>query len=181
MGLKVPEGFRSEMAMAGDWQTVSQRSLDDVPATESLSKGIKRQRREDDEDEEPDKEAAGGPPMRRKWGAATKTYPGVEDSDLENLLAAPISVKDKSKPSDEGADMDKDRVIKKEAGPGLKQEANNPGDYSTAPGRDAGDDAPPAMKDVKEEAVSTPVNKPLDPIAEQVSMPVFKKRRPKAS
>ena len=96
MGVAVPDDFRKEMAMAGDWQIVSERPVydtikqegdsndtkpydaDDKP--EALNKGV-RKRKHEGQDEE---EEAGERVVRKGWGSTTRTYPG--DVDLDVLL-----------------------------------------------------------------------------------------------
>ena len=92
MGVAVPEDFRREMAMAGDWQTLSERPI--------YSEGLKKE--EDDEDVKPsnlnigvrkrkfegqeEEEEAGETVVRRGWGSTTRTYPGAGGDDLDTLL-----------------------------------------------------------------------------------------------
>ncbi|KAL9035519.1 MAG: hypothetical protein Q9214_006546, partial [Letrouitia sp. 1 TL-2023] len=94
MGIAVPEDFRREMAMAGDWQTVSERpiyeSMKEETAEEakpdlSLSRGFQKRKHEEQEDEEEAEETA----AQREWGVRTRQYPGAtvdKGDDLEALL-----------------------------------------------------------------------------------------------
>lgn len=100
MGVAVPEDFRREMAMAGDWQTLSERPVydDEVKKEEDLKDtkpsdtdskeqalniGV-RKRKYEGQDEE---EEAGERVVRRGWGSTTRTYHGSsEDIDLDELL-----------------------------------------------------------------------------------------------
>ncbi|KIW67403.1 hypothetical protein PV04_06662 [Phialophora macrospora] len=175
MGIKVPEEFRSEMAMAGDWQTLSQQVVVEAP----LSTGIKKRRYEGQEDDEEEKEAAGEAVVRRGWGAATKTYPDRDNAGLDDLLSGSISVK-KETPGPQ---------IKGEGGTSVKQESNPAPNQG---GSEAGDFTSPRVdaqsnynsvkpKLVKEEPQSTQPPIPKDHVPEEASVPVFKKRRAKAS
>lgn len=100
MGVAVPEDFRREMAMAGDWQTVSETPVyEDVKKEEEDTKDIKssmnsgnptpinigvRKRKFEGQEEE---EEAGEKVMRKGWGSTTKAYPGANtDLDLDALL-----------------------------------------------------------------------------------------------
>ncbi|KAL8786843.1 MAG: hypothetical protein Q9195_008036 [Heterodermia aff. obscurata] len=99
MGVAVPEGFRREMAMAGDWETVSETPVydevvkkEDTKDTKSsvlkdgpsqLNIGIRKRKYEGQEEEE----EAGEKVVRKGWGLTTKDYPGTSsDMDLDALL-----------------------------------------------------------------------------------------------
>lgn len=100
MGVAVPEDFRREMAMAGDWQTLSVRPLYEEAKEEGDSKDMKpldteikrqglnvgvRKRKYDGQDEE--EEEAGERVVRKGWGSTTRTYGGSSDDvDLDALL-----------------------------------------------------------------------------------------------
>jgi len=99
MGVAVPEDFRREMAMAGDWQTLSERPLYEEAKEEEDSKDTKpsnteikhrglnigvRKRKYEGQDEE---EEAGERVVRKGWGSTTRTYGGSSDDvDLDALL-----------------------------------------------------------------------------------------------
>ena len=95
MGVAVPEDFRREMAMAGDWQTTSERVVYDndfVKKEEDikdvklggLNVGVRKRKFEGQEEEE----EAGETVVRKGWGSTIRTYPGVggDDDDLNTLL-----------------------------------------------------------------------------------------------
>ncbi|KAL9610359.1 MAG: hypothetical protein Q9167_004929 [Letrouitia subvulpina] len=94
MGIAVPEDFRKEMAMAGDWQTVSERpiyeSMKEESAEEgkpdfSMSRGVQKRKHEEQEDEEDAEETA----VQRGWGIKIRQYPGAtgdKGDELEALL-----------------------------------------------------------------------------------------------
>ena len=100
MGVAVPENFRREMAMAGDWQTLSETPVyDEIVKKEEDTKnakssvlkdgpsqlniGIRKRKYEGQEEEE----QAGDKVMRKGWGSTTKAYPGSSnDLDLDALL-----------------------------------------------------------------------------------------------
>jgi len=93
MGVAVPEDFRREMAMAGDWQITSERPVfgavkkgeetEDSKAN-VLNVGVRKRKFEGQEEEE----EAGETVVRKGWGSTTRTYPGAaaEDDDLDALL-----------------------------------------------------------------------------------------------
>lgn len=96
MGVAVPEDFRKEVAMAGEWQTLSETPLDEVTGErikneagnvkpEGLNVGVRKRKFLEDQAEE-DAEA-----RRNVWGSTTKSYPGLkggdqEEGELNNLL-----------------------------------------------------------------------------------------------
>lgn len=94
MGVAVPEDFRKDMAMAGDWQTTSQRLIyEDVKKEEEnkdvkpqgLNIGVRKRLFEGQEEEE----AAGETVIRKGWGSTIRTYPrasGDGDDDLDALF-----------------------------------------------------------------------------------------------
>ena len=104
MGVVVPEEYRREMAMTGEWETVSRRvihsegqgtgivkqedgdSKQDIKIEDGapLNIGVKR-RREDREDEADD---GGGTMGRRGWGSSTKEWDGNEELDLEAMMGS---------------------------------------------------------------------------------------------
>lgn len=95
LGVAVPEEYRREMAMAGDWQTSSERFIyDEVKKVEEtqdikpngLNVGVRKRKHEGQEDEE----EAGETVVRMGWGSASRTYPGARDGevDLDELLTS---------------------------------------------------------------------------------------------
>lgn len=96
MGVAVPEDFRKEVAMAGEWQTLSETPLDEVTGErmkneegnvklEGLNVGVRKRKFLEDQAEE-EAEA-----QRNVWGSTTKSYPGLKagdqaEEDLNNLL-----------------------------------------------------------------------------------------------
>ena len=93
MGVAIPDEFRREMAMASDWQTLSERVVysdvkqeEDSKAFKSdvLTVGVRKRKHEGQEEDEEEGKAA-----RKAWGSATRTYPGgggSEGDDLDALL-----------------------------------------------------------------------------------------------
>lgn len=98
MGVAVPEQFRRDMAMAGDWETVRTTRIAKLEA-QSKSEGpdvkpapgavgFKRPKPELGIDEEE--------PVRKRfaWGSATKTYGDArKDDDLDALLGSATTLK----------------------------------------------------------------------------------------
>ena len=92
LGVAVPEDFRKEMAMVGDWQTTSEKLIYDTVKSEEdggdvkpggLNIGVRKRKFEGQEDEE----EAGETVVRRGWGSTVRAYPGQDDDkDLDSLL-----------------------------------------------------------------------------------------------
>ncbi|KAK0645363.1 Uncharacterized protein DIS24_g7969 [Lasiodiplodia hormozganensis] len=143
LGVAVPDEFRGEMAMAGEWQTVAIKPLDGSSEYRDanlgaggalLNVGVRNKRKaEDDEDEDEDVQAltkGEKKPLRKPgWGNSFKTYPGAKGGDpgddIEALLsgakkvkteAADVAVKEED--PDEGVKKEEpdDGGIKKEEG-----------------------------------------------------------------
>ena len=108
MGISIPEEYRREMAMAGEWQTTSERLIYDTVKAEKededvkpngLNIGIRKRKLEGREEGEEFEERV----IRKAWGSKTRTYPSAEaDQDLDDLLNS-TSVLSKSKESGEEA------------------------------------------------------------------------------
>lgn len=92
MGVAVPEDFRRELAIAGDWQTLSERPVnskglkkgedDDDVKPSNLNIGVRKRKSEGEEEEE----EAGETVLRRGWGSTTRTFPCEGEDDLDFLL-----------------------------------------------------------------------------------------------
>ena len=123
MGVAVPEAFRGEMAMVGEWEVLSRRVVrgsggeigegfggmkeEDGEELEgkALNVGIRRRRRGDGEEDEG--EAASG--RRRGWGERVRGYPGEEgDEDLDSLLLGAKF----GRRGDDGEEVGKEEVLK---------------------------------------------------------------------
>ena len=115
MGVAVPQEFRKDMAVAGEWSTVSETPIyrrpvkdefkeeDDDEDKEAMSSFGVRKRKIDDEDE--GLEAARS--NKRNWGSSLKAYPGskVDDTDLDALLAGSATKKDVVKSEEPNTDQ----------------------------------------------------------------------------
>lgn len=93
MGVAIPEEFRREMAMAGDWQTllepvdynnVKQEGDSKEFKPGELSAGVRKRKHEGQEEDEEEEKVA-----RKAWGSVARSYPGTggsEGDDLDALL-----------------------------------------------------------------------------------------------
>ncbi|KAI9768329.1 MAG: hypothetical protein M1840_004937 [Geoglossum simile] len=99
LGVAIPDEFRGEMAMAGEWQTVSERVIrqeesEDVKP-DAHSTGVRKRKPPGEESDEENADAA----TKRSWGSSIKTYPTAEGDtrDLDALLRNQATPKGKGK------------------------------------------------------------------------------------
>ena len=187
MGVAIPEDFRREMAMAGDWQTTSERPIyenDFVKKEEpedvkpgGLSVGVRKRKFEGQEEEE----EAGETVVRKGWGSTIRTYPGSggDDDDLDMLLKSTKRV------IREGEGLET-------LGPGGSSRPEQAGTHIITKGSQSGLDSP-ALKqeesagsqEVTGETISSTsaVETPLESVKQEDNAPesgvVFKKRKAK--
>jgi hypothetical protein len=176
MGVAVPEEFRREMAMAGDWERVSVAPV----ATEDFSKkpdglafGVRKRKLEEEAEEEAAELAAAA--KQRQWGSRFKTYPGKkskgdEEDDVEALLGGIVT---KSEVKEEELEVKNEEgetlapVVKEDPPPIKKEESTE-------------EQGP--MDKLATGAPDVPVKPEEHPQAEE-KLPgagiVFKKRKPK--
>ena len=134
MGIAVPEDFRREVALAGDWQTTSQKPLYDGIAKQAdmkgdvaeesksaLNVGIRKRKIDGNDDEE-----ASERPIRKVWGSTTKVYPGTESDDLDALLNKSLSSSSRAPSSTEDGAFERQQRENDIASgnPTIKQESN---------------------------------------------------------
>ena len=105
MGIAVPDEFRADMAIAGDWKVVSQRPVQERTVEDPLSIGVRKRKFEGQEEEED----VGDVVARRGWGSTLRRYPGADEGEAPNLDALLSGVKS---------------VKKEETAPDLKDEGS---------------------------------------------------------
>jgi hypothetical protein len=84
MGISIPDEFRPDMAMAGEWEVTSERVVEPEgeKKTEAVALGVRK--RVIGEEEEAEIEA-----RKRRWGSTYRTHPNIEDDgDLDALLSS---------------------------------------------------------------------------------------------
>ncbi|KAI9730583.1 MAG: hypothetical protein M1834_005826 [Cirrosporium novae-zelandiae] len=180
MGVAIPDEYRGEMAMAGDWKTLSSRVIQERIKGEEdgdikldgsgLSTGVRKRKCEEDEEEEAEVKV-----VRKGWGSAMKTYPADGDGeDLDALLAKTIAKKVVKQESDvvEGTrsnnEVDKAINDEKDPEPTLKQEGSEK-DVSAIPPT-----IPEASAIKTESSIKTEEDAPAETI-------VFKKRKSRST
>ncbi|KAL4913691.1 hypothetical protein BDW62DRAFT_159368 [Aspergillus aurantiobrunneus] len=98
MGVAIPDAYRGDMALAGDWHTVSEKVVrPEEEGEKQPTLGVRKRKHDldvDEEEEEAKREAERF--VSKGWGSATRRYPGAredEDEDLDALLASTKEVK----------------------------------------------------------------------------------------
>lgn len=92
MGVMLPDEARGDLALAGDWKTVTEEVVGEINEdgefqASSLNKGVHKRKLDEDEEEQ---KAAGELITKRKgWGHTYKSFPGSKggEDDFESLLA----------------------------------------------------------------------------------------------
>jgi hypothetical protein len=166
MGVAIPTEFRGDMALAGEWQTVSERVIGGEKTGSSL--GVRKRKLEADEEEDEAKREAERF-VSKGWGSRTRVYPGAQDdTDLDALLETTKDIK-RAKPS--ASDVAAKESDKEAAAVPAKDEGDvGAAELDQAPQTEKGgfeavvEPSAPAVKSEPEEATASVV---------------FKKRKPK--
>ncbi|TAQ90544.1 hypothetical protein B7494_g1127 [Chlorociboria aeruginascens] len=83
MGIEIPDEFRGDLAMAGQWQITSEREV--VPEGEknpdSVVLGVRKREVEEEEEDEVVEN------KRRNWASTHRTHPAEDEGDLDVLLS----------------------------------------------------------------------------------------------
>ncbi|KAL4958459.1 hypothetical protein BDW69DRAFT_47439 [Aspergillus filifer] len=100
MGVAIPDAYRGDLALAGGWETVSEKVVrPEEEEKKQATLGVRKRKADadlDEEEEEAKKEAEKF--VSQGWGSRTKRYPGAKndgDEDLDALFAATTEVKKK--------------------------------------------------------------------------------------
>ena len=180
MGIKVPEQFRSEMAMAGDWNVVSRQTIDEPESEKPLNFGIKKRKYEGHEEEE----EAGEAIVRRGWGATTRRFPTHAEADLDDLLSGSVTLGKKEKSDGPSITLQSNQHInpKEERGAVEPNDVTIPlASIEVSDGKFQQTLKKDGSPSVKDEPDGTSKLAFLDTTAEELPLPVFKKRRAKVS
>ncbi|CAL5874626.1 uncharacterized protein PFLUO_LOCUS8923 [Penicillium psychrofluorescens] len=160
MGIAVPQEYRADMAVAGEWQTMSETKIDDESA--KLSVGVRKRKLEGEEEED---EHAPEPFVSKAWGSRMRVYPGAQEETDEGLDALLASTKD---------------IKKTKTAPETEKQADE------AAGQDTKDDGEAhADAQVLVQAKTAGGSEIVEPKTEEEEVkgeeaaPVFKKRKPK--
>lgn len=82
MGIAIPDEFRPDMAMAGEWQVTSERIIEPEgeKRLDSLAVGVRKREVEEEDEEEVEVK-------KKRWGSAYRSHPTDEnDGELDVLL-----------------------------------------------------------------------------------------------
>lgn len=113
LGVSIPEHFRGDLAMAGEWTVTSTTIVPEKSETEkqeAIARGVRKRERTEEELEE--EEAMKGLFKKpRRWGRDSKMGGGGGSEDLDALLSGGLVVKKKEEDNDDGKE-----VVKKEEG-----------------------------------------------------------------
>lgn len=93
LGVAMPDTFRPEMAIVGDWTVTNTRIIEDkkLGAVETKATGVRKREGEDDEVRKEEEDALQNLfTKRRKWGRDTKMLPQEEDAELDALLSGSV-------------------------------------------------------------------------------------------
>jgi hypothetical protein len=189
MGVAVPQEFRGEMALAGDWETVSERTIEESGKDGDSSRiniGVRKRKFEGQEEEE----EAGERVVKKGWGSTTRKYPGFqeEDEDLDALLqtttvvngkkADSERVKTETGPGDSTIKVEKAEAEEGEVLSGVKKEDSEPGVSRWIP-EDTNSTTNTAIKTEKPEETNESPDVAKEAQEGQATGVVFKKRKPK--
>ena len=102
MGVAVPEEYRAELAMAGDWRAVSEAqpglaSVNNSEVDESKTSSLTKRKHTNEKQDafESDYNDTG----KNKWGSTIKQYPGWhEDEDIDLITGTELSLVNEAAP-----------------------------------------------------------------------------------
>lgn len=163
LGVSIPQEFRGDLAMVGEWAVTSTTVVEDKPkegylGSEARARGVHKRERTEEEKEEEDA-VRGLFKKPRRWGRDSKTVGGEASEDLDALLSGGLVVK---KDDDDDAD-----AVKKEAG----AEATAEGESGEA----GVDDVPSVKKEPSHEEDPIPADIPAGPVGpDKADLPLVK-------
>ncbi|KAL1957826.1 hypothetical protein VTO42DRAFT_5544 [Malbranchea cinnamomea] len=178
LGVAIPDEFRPELALAGEWREVTKEETT-IKGSETLDNpaaiaiGVRKRKFDNRGDHEGDGE--GGP--RKVWGSEIKRFPGAsgaDDEELEALLKMTTGAQGKTAVKTE---------VKSEIGETtVKQEENEGGLEAVPGGKDerAVKNEPGTADAIKsEEETKEPELATIPEATNDAPAVVFKKRKPK--
>lgn len=181
MGVAIPDEFRGDMALAGEWKVVSERVIEEdetkpKDASAVGAVGVRKRKHNEadgDEDEEDKREFNHSHLTSKGWGSAMKQYPDPntrDDEDLDALLESTKEIK-KVKPSS-SSESHTNLSAKPEKDETLQQKT----DEALLPKKEEQEEDPQSNATPSAAPAST-VKKEPNEAAPGI---VFKKRKPKA-
>ncbi|KAG5294922.1 U1 zinc finger domain-containing protein [Histoplasma ohiense] len=184
LGVAIPEEFRPDLALAGDWkvveETIAEEKGHEQDPMAGLNIGVRKRKFEGQEEEE----AAGETVMRKGWGLTTRAFPD-DGKDIDALLERATELKRKG-PNMETPDVKAERegVVDGSVDIAARKEdpAANDGDVPPIKREERGNGSTVAGTKEKGGAkdVSRSASEALGETSEGiVPAVVFKKRKPK--
>lgn len=172
LGVSIPQEFRGDLAMVGEWTVTSTTLVEDRPKEEDLNpearaKGVHKRERTDEEKEEEDA-IKGLFKKQRRWGRTARTAQGEGSEDLDALLSGGLAVK-KSEEDGEDEDVKKEEEQKEIGETSVKTE--DPASLDVKKEDEEAELPPPPIKKEDVEHVEAP--------REDTPVVAFKKRKPK--
>ncbi|KAJ5268204.1 hypothetical protein N7524_005663 [Penicillium chrysogenum] len=174
MGVAVPQEFRADMAIAGDWQTTSETVIEAKQGLDGPTKSVGIRKRKLEGEEEGD-EHAPEPIINKGWGSRMRQYPGAQEEEgLDDLLASTKDIK-RTKTFTPKVELDEQETATEPTAPTIKTE-----DDPTKP--EAQETNGPVTVKTEEPAQSLvePVIQEKPQSEDAAPGVVFKKRKPKA-
>ena len=174
MGVAIPDEYRGDMSLAGDWQTVSTRVIrEEGEGEEGGVRGVRKRKMQEVDEEEEEAKREAEKFVSKPWGSRTRVYPGAaggDDTDLDALLESTKDIK-KGKASG-GGNSHEDN--------GTGDSGHEENDAATAPDAAAAEPEKQVKEEVDEEKLEAKIAaEPAKPADDAAGGVVFKKRKPK--
>lgn len=174
MGVAVPQEFRADMALAGDWETTSETRIEVKQGLEGPTKSVGIRKRKLEGEEEGD-EHAPEPIVNKGWGSRMRQYPGAQEEEgLDDLFASTRDIK-RTKTFIPKVELDEQETATEQPTPTAKTE--------DAPSKPEAQETNELIEVKTEE----PVQSSVEPVIEEKPQSedaapgvIFKKRKPKA-
>ncbi|OQE96292.1 hypothetical protein PENNAL_c0001G04274 [Penicillium nalgiovense] len=174
MGVAVPQEFRADMALAGDWQTTSETVIEVKPGLEGPTKSVGIRKRKLEGEEEGD-EHVPEPIVNKGWGSRMRQYPGAQEEEgLDDLLASTKDIK-RTKTFTPKVELDEREAATEPPAPTMKTED----DPSKPEAQETNGSATVKTEDSAQTLVE-PIVEEKPQSSDAAPGVVFKKRKPKA-
>lgn len=114
MGIAIPDEFRPDMAMAGEWQVTSERIIESEgeKKPDAIALGVRKREPGDADEEEIEAK-------KSRWGSAYRTHPTEEDDGELDALLSNITRRSNAPPPKIEAEEDEKEIKDESRGSGL--------------------------------------------------------------
>lgn len=182
MGIQVPDNFRAEMAMPGQWQSTAKDTPDSTAIGDSLSVGVRKRKPDGEEEEEQEIESTENT-KRQGWGSRIRRYPGQtnsdHDPDLDALLSGSVVKRESHPPTIHNPALETPMVKSEPSGllegPSLEVQQSQAETNEKSPSENAVD--PSNQATIKQEDVALAGEAAVKDRLQASAPPVFKKRK----